>query len=227
MECALIFVLSLFTLFFGCSKQGTNDAGAVAEEIQVRPIVAVVPLLDSSKNDLPWNLSDELTDLLFKRLAKRDKFYLVSLLKVQSQIKKMNAQMDPFSLDLSWMKRLFDSTEFVVFTELIEHDERPLSPTALPVSDTSLQKSSADMNITLRLRVFDVRGAEPKIVLQELLHETHRIPRQFTRQNFFQVSWKDENFNISPLGMAHDDLIKTLAGRLEEYLLRAKRASRT
>ncbi len=43
-----------------------------------------------------------------------------------------------------------------------------------------------------------------------------------TKQNFYQVPWKNENFNISPLGIAHADLINTLSSRIEDYIIRSK-----
>ena len=214
--------ISALTLFCGCSENGSNDVSSVAEEIHTRPIVALIPVIDSSKSDLPWNLSKELTDLIFRRCSLRDKFYLVSPPKVISEVKRLDSTKDPFSTDLTWVKRAFSSSEFVVFVELIEHEESHRVPERLPVSTANLEESSADLNITIRIRALDIRGAEPKVVLQELLHESHHIPRQFTRTNFFQVSWDDESFAISPVGIAHNEIVKNIVGRLEEYLLRAK-----
>jgi hypothetical protein len=77
--------------------------------------------------------------------------------------------------------------------------------------------------MSVRVRVIDMRGKQPKIVLQELIHDTHHIPRQFTRANFYQVAWGKESFNISPMGLAHAQLTKEIASRLEDYILLAMR----
>ena len=195
---------------------------SVAEGIEVRPIVAIVPFIESSKAELSWNVSEELTSLLYQRLAKRDRFYLASPQKVAMQVRKIAPSEEPFSLDFSWVKQAFPGSEFVVFVELLEHVENYRIEKNLPVKPASYKASSADLNISVRLRAVDLRGSQPKIVLQEILHETHHIPRQFTRANFYQVSWKNDNFGISPLGIAHVDLVKTITSRLEDYLLRAK-----
>ena len=213
--CALV-------LLTGCYKKSSTDVTSVAEGINIHPIVALVPVIDSSKSDLPWNVSEELSDLIFRRLAKQDKFYLTSPQKVTMQVKRVNSSQEPFSLDLTWIRRAFSGSEFAVFVELFEHVEKHRIEQLLPVSHVNLKESSADLNISVRVRAVDLRGPYPKIALQEIIHETHHIPRQFTRENFYQVSWKNENFGISPLGIAHDDLVKTIASRLEEYILRAK-----
>lgn len=73
----------------------------------------------------------------------------------------------------------------------------------------------------MRVRVFDLRGKEPKIVLQELIHDSHFIPRQFTQANFYQVPWGHESFSISPIGLAHAEFTKEISSRLEDYILMA------
>ncbi len=218
----LLISVSTLVLLSGCLKKGSTDVSTVAEEINARPIVALVPIIDSSKSDLSWNISEELTDMLFQRLAKRDKFYLASPQKVEAQLKRTDAASNPFSTDLSWVKKVFNSSEFVVLLELFEHEERHRLEESRPAIHANLKESSADLNISVRLRAIDLRGETPRIALQEIIHESHHIPRQFTRQNFYQVSWNNDTFSISPLGIAHADLVKSIASRLEEYILRAK-----
>ncbi len=64
--------------------------------------------------------------------------------------------------------------------------------------------------MSVRVRVIDVREKTPKVVLQEIVEQSHHVPRQFTKANFNQVPWGDEAFDISPLGIAHDQLCKEL-----------------
>lgn len=221
---AWIFGVLSLSLLAGCKSTATNNAATVAEELKMRPIVAVAPVMDSSRSDLGWEVSDELTDLLFQRLVKRDKFYLASMQRVKADLKKGDLPKDPFEPGMGWMKRVFQGSEFVVFVELIEHAERHRLGDQMSAL-AHIEETSADLNISARIRAIDLRESSPKITLQEMLHVNHHIPRQFTRKNFYQVSWEDENFAISPLGIAHADLVKTITERLEEYLLRAKTPS--
>lgn len=218
----LLLAICAVSLCAGCNKREGTDVASVAEGLEERPIVAIVPFFESSNCGLSWNVSEELTSLLYSRLAKRDKFYLTSVQKVAMQVKRSAPTHDPFSLDYSWVKQAFAGSEFVVFLELMEHVENYRVESTLEAQPASYKESSADLNMSVRIRAVDLRGPKPTIALQEMIHVTHHIPRQFTRANFYQVSWKNENFAISPLGIAHVDLIKTVSSRLEEYLLRAK-----
>ncbi len=214
--------LASLALLAGCAHKEVTDVASVKEQISTRPIVALVPVIDSSKCDLSWDVSEELTDALFTRLTKRDKFYLASPQKVSSLLQKTNRSSHPFSGDLSWMKQVFKGLEFVVFVELFEHVEQERINEKLPTLSANMKEVSSDLQISIRLRAVDLRSQTPQIALQEILHETHHIPRPFTRQNFYQVAWKNDAFAISPLGIAHQDLVKAITSRLEEYILRCK-----
>ncbi len=73
--------------------------------------------------------------------------------------------------------------------------------------------------MSVRVRVIDLRSAEPQVVLQELIHDAHPIHAQFNQVNFYQVPWKDQSFSISPVGTAHGKFTKELSQRIEDYIL--------
>jgi hypothetical protein len=199
-----------------CSKGDSKDSSQSAAVQQVKkPIVAVVPLIDHSHSGLNWNLSLELTRSIRENLLKHENLYLMGEDKVTGVLKKMHESHDPFGVNISWTKRLFPHDEFVVFMELARHDEVPLYTS----KESSPQDSPAELNIMVRLRVIDLRGSEPKIVLQELVQNREQIPRQFNKSNFYQVPWGNEMFDISPLGMAHAQLTKEISSRIEDYIL--------
>ena len=75
--------------------------------------------------------------------------------------------------------------------------------------------------MTARIKVVDLRSEKPQIVLQELIQDTHFIPKRFSRFNYEQVIWGQENYNLSPLGLAHSALSKEIARRVEDYILLA------
>lgn len=214
----VLVAMAALLLAVGCFKSEQTEQTAVTSKAVFHPIVAVVPVIDSARHDLDWDVSKELTDLLIDRLQQKGNFYLTSPQKVAAALKKVPADADPFSVDLSWLRQPFYDNEFVVFAELVEHEEVSRIENSLPLSEASMKDSSADLNISLRLRVVDMRRRNPEVILQEMLHVTHHIPRQFTRANFYQVSCDSDHFHISPLGLAHTDLLKTVATRLEDYI---------
>lgn len=201
----------------GCNKD-QNQQATIYDKQQLKPIVALVPLIDNTVNDVPWSLSEELTSAIYHRLSQRDKLYLVDLQKVRAATRKLNNSSNPFGANIAWVKKAFPEQEFVVFMELLQHEELPVQASKI----SSPEDTSAELTMKVRIRVVDVRTPEPKVVLQEIVQDSHYIPKQFTRANFFQVPWGKESYHISPLGLAHTQLSKEIAGRLEDYILLSK-----
>lgn len=202
-----IFLLSILTL---ASCQNKKDSETAVQETPVagRPIVAVVPLIDHSDHGLAWNVADELTKGLYVSLLEKQDLYLMNHEKVSGLLKKLSRENDPFGTNLAWVKRAFAGSEFVVFTELAQHEEVPLAAV----------DSAAELQIALRVRVIDLRDQKPKVILQEVLRKTEHVARPFTKANFTQVPWGDELFEISPLGMTHAQVTKELANRIDDYI---------
>jgi hypothetical protein len=215
-------ISSLALIAGGCDgdNNSSNTQAYHQTPTQSKPTVSIVPVIDNTKSSYDWSLSDELSSELYYRLSQQDRLFLVDAPKVRAKTKKLKGKDDPFGPDISWVKNAFQGDEFVVFLELVEHEEvieqnrkKPSHP----------KNCNADLNMSMRIRVFDLHGKEPKIILQELLHDTHFIPRQFTQENFYQVPWGDESYSISPIGLAHAKFTNELADRIEDYILLSSR----
>jgi hypothetical protein len=213
--------ICLAVLAAGCQKPDSDSRQAYyhyeEKEPLIRPVVALAPIIDSTTSELPWSLSDELTTTIHERLQQKEKLHLIEDHKIRSITKKLSPADNPFANDLSWIKNTFTHDEFVVFVELIEHDEIPLHGQKF----NSPKECAFELNMTARIRVIDLREEHPQIVLQELIHDTHFIPKRFSRYNFEQVVWGQDNYHISPLGIAHSALSKEIAKRVEDYILLA------
>jgi hypothetical protein len=211
----LFFLLtgSAVLLLCGCQKQ-TDDATALSQSRFEKPSIAIAPVIDSSESGVCWDLSDEFTYSVSSRLAQRAKISVVDPQRTKMQIKKLKLSHNPFGSDLAWMKQTFAGEDFVAFMELIEHREA--------LDEEKEQKnpeaSAAHLNLAMRLRIVDVKSNEPKVILQEIIQDSHFIPRQFTSYNFSQSPWNSEDFAISPVGIAHSLLVKELSARIEDYL---------
>jgi hypothetical protein len=209
--------LQLVALTFiaaGCNL-AVQQASKQPQQTILKPIVTIVPVIDSTK-DSHWGLSDEFTYCINHQLAQRNHFFLLDPDKTCRVTYQPSFAQNPFIQDVTWIKKSFFNQEFVVFLELIEHNEVARQGDKKPFDSL---KCSAELLMTMRIRIFDLRGEEPKIVLQELLHESHFIPRAFTRSNFQQEKWGHETFAISPMGLAHSQFIRHICNRLEEYIL--------
>lgn len=213
-------ILPLMTLGVALSScQKNNDSStALSTTSSTKPAVAVVPLIDNSEHSLKWNIADEITYTLCTKLDQKKLFQLALPSKIRMQTKRMKGSYNPFGNDISWVKQVFAEEDFVVFLELLEHRE---VPTATDKAITPAM-NSAELKLGLRLRIIDNRSETPKVTLQEILQDSHFIPKQFNQYNFEQCSWDNEEFTLSPVGMAHSQLIKEVKDRIEAYILTAK-----
>ncbi|MBM3199008.1 MAG: hypothetical protein FJZ58_07155 [Chlamydiae bacterium] len=200
-----------------------ETSSAVSTQMQsLAPRVAILPLIDNSEQSLSWNISDEFTYTLCSRLDQKGLLQIAPLSRIKAHMKKMRSTYNPFGSDLAWTKQVFAEEDFVVFLELIEHREELNMPSARQ-ANVSPETLSAELNICLRLRILDLRKQEPVITLQEIFQESHFIPRQFTKVNFHQATWNTEEFALSPVGIAHTQLLKQLKSRIEDYILLASK----
>lgn len=207
----LLQALSIFSLcsMASCHKtKDTSTAHLQKENTLNRPIVALVPLTNKANHHLTWDIAQEFTSDLRDHVAKRNLFYLVSEETLKPFLTRLGKENDPFGSDIAWVKKKFPEQEFVVFTELLEHNE------VCPAENLP-----SELKISLRLRVMDLRGETPKIALQEILEKVQQLPKPFNKENFSQVPWGHELYPISPLGMAHTQLTEELTARLEDYIL--------
>lgn len=212
--------LSLTLFSAGCNKdQNSEDKNSMARSTEYshssQPTVAIVPVFDRTENNgVSWNLSDELTTVISRKLAQKENLHIAPGQKVRTLTKKIVGSRDPFAADLSWMKRVFSEDQFVVFMELLRHEE-------VSASSASPERSDADLHISMKLRIVDLRADAPRIVLQEIVHSSQHLPKHFNKMNMQQVAWGQDNFHISPVGTAHAKLIKELSARIEDYVLLA------
>jgi len=212
-------VISTVLLLAGCARDDHQTFARFHDDGRAKPVLSLVPVIDHSEAFVPWSLSEELTFLVAYRLMQKNDIYLVDEETVRNVVRKLTDNEHPFRADLSWMKQAFAGHEFVSFIELVEHDQ-VIHPSKKDEIAGSLPTN--DLYMTIRLRVVDLRDEEPKVILQEMMHRSHHIPKQFVDIDYRTVSWGKDPYTISPLGLAHGELAKEIASRLEDYLLIAK-----
>jgi len=208
-------IFSLCIALFGCTKNANEQTSRFHDDGRAKPVVAVVPVFDRAQAKVSWSLSEEFTNQLRQRLFKKNRFYLSTSEEIDAATSKLIDE-NPFSTDYGWMIKTFEGHEFVVFTELIEHDIH-----AKPLKNNFLDKltPSCELSMTMRIRIFDLRSPEPQIILQELIHQSHLIPKPSDLMRENPDRWKKMTFNVSPMGLAHSQLSKEVSKRIEDYIL--------
>lgn len=203
--------LMLSILAVGCTR--TSDfMTRYHEDGRAKPIVAVASMIDTASFEAPWSISEELTSMIVSQMGQSGKIYIVPK-------EDENFAENPFAYDLSWMKREFPTQEFAVFLELVEHEIVPASKVKKGLSS---QEVSSNLNMAVRLRVIDVRGQTPKIVLQEIVRDTYFIPKTLLPTDYNTASWGTSEFAKTPMGVAHAGLVREIAARVSDYILLAK-----
>lgn len=209
----LLFACCAAILGFSC-KNSSSEQARYFDDGRKKPSIVVVPVIDSSGQKYPWNVSNELTDSLKEKIVKQGSLYLADEAKSNQLFQQLGQEHNPFGKQIDWIKQNCPAEDYAIFLELIEHEEIPL--TTRKNEDPS--RCSSQLNISLRVRVIDLRSAPNKIILQEILHDQHHIPKQFTKFHFHQESWGEQGFPISPIGLAHAKLIREVSSRIEEYI---------
>ena len=214
----LMFV-ALVILCYGCGKTMNNQAIKYHDDGRAKPIVAFVPLYDRSGAVMPWNLSDELSYTMQNRLLKKGNFYLSNPQEIEAITTNLTAAQNPFASEIEWIMTTFTNNEFVVFTELLKHE---VIPKELKNSIIDKITPSCQLDMTVRVRVIDLRYDHPKVILQELVKQSHLIPKPSYELEEAQDKWKRKTYAVSPIGFAHMQLTKEIAKRIEDYILLAK-----
>lgn len=195
-----------------CSRS-SDEVSRYHEDGRAKPVVAVASMIDTTSFDASWSLSEELTSMIVDQVSSSGEIF------VKSQDDFPFAE-NPFSSgDLSWMKREFQDKEFVVFLELVEHEAVPATKGK---KIHSPQEVSTNLNMSVRLRVIDLRQATPKIVLQEMVRDSYFIPKALLPTDYTTAVWGTDEYRKSPMGIAHLQLSQEIANRISDYILLAK-----
>lgn len=213
-------IFTLCALLFGCASKGNYETTTrFHDDGRAKPSVAFTPVFDRSEANVGWSLSEEFTDQLRSRLVKRKNFYLTSPFEISEIVSGLNRENNPFGKEINWIKETFKGQEFVVFTELVEHDIHGKTPKGNFIDKIT---PSSELTLTMRIRVFDLRGTKPVVILQEFVHQDHLIPRPSNISDPNPEKWKRVTFTVSPLGIAHSQFAKEVAKRIEDYILLSK-----
>jgi len=194
-----------------CNRSNNDEMSRYHEDGRAKPSVAVASMIDTTSFDASWNLSEELTSMIVGQISAGGQIF------VRSQDESPFTE-SPFGADLSWMKREFQSQEFVVFLELVEHESVPVTK----AKNYSPQEVSTNLNMAVRLRVIDLRPATPKIVLQEMVRDSYFVPKTLIPVDYSTAYWGTEDYFKTPMGIAHAQLVQEISNRISDYILLAK-----
>lgn len=146
-----------------------------------------------------WDLREEFNTEIARRLSNSGKIYLLNQ-NVSSYVAE--AFNSPISIVESAVSSQVLPAEFVIATEILEQ---------------SLPKNESDpIRVSARVRLFDVRKGSVKLVYQEIMEI--KQPQATISSDYNRLNWQHKNFDSTPLGLAHNRLIKEIVARVEGYV---------
>ena len=213
-----VLILALTALLAGCGRNEPVSQVKYHDDGRKKPLVAMFDVLDSSEASMPWELSDEFSTELTKRIKKQDNLFLIRQDEIEWQYPLQSDTKLPFVND-TWLKENHPNADFLTLVELIEHDVVPRNPEKLSDENAS---SSYDLNVSARIKVIDVRDDAPKVILQEMINQSTYIPSQLANIDYNGTRWGKTMFLVTPVGLAHAKMEKAIVKRIEDYVMLAK-----
>jgi hypothetical protein len=201
-----------------CSSYRQDNPTTVYEDGRGKPHLTLIDIADRSQHLLPWDLSVELTPALTKNIRSLGAIYLEphDALPMEIDETRMTTQlMRNHQIPLEW----HGTTEFVALVEIIDHY---LSP---QIEKTSLMRQSSrsqHLSIKARLKIFDLRKTDAKLVLSEIVTHEAVIPSSHQLANYTKNHYTQKNYTSTPIGTAHKNFVAKIGGRIHDYVLLAK-----
>lgn len=220
---ALLLAVASACFFTGCVSS-YSDTTLYQVDGRAKPIVAFLPVRDCTQEDethgITWDISRELTESLRSYLSDSSKIYLLKDRGTVAMTEHL-MEMEPEKISRALLPGL-DAAEFVVLTELINRREEPLRIRRLHPRYPADKDASAVLALDFRVVVLDLRGDRPRVVLQEIVEHQEMLARPETNYNYDRVRWGSEAYRHTPLGLAHNKLVREVAARLENYIYASK-----
>lgn len=195
---------TLFLLVFlsSCQKRGMDSASMFSKSGDLKDKIAFVKMIDSSFGEHKWDICEELSLNIEKELSRKDSLYVVPC---HDEV-NVSALKNPFSNDTQWLQVHFSHVKYVAFTELLKYEQKELSP-----------GMTHNLEIALRVRIFTQNGQDFVPILQEIVTQKYTIPTLLTQTINLQPSFKSQGYDISPIGVTHQNFASIVAKRIRDY----------
>jgi hypothetical protein len=215
LQAILSAMIALITI--GCGGPRYVDYFPYHDDGTPKPRVALMNIVDSSHSGLPWNVSEELSQSLYYELMNSGQLYVLSPVEVGPIWAKQEST-DFFDGEMSFIAD-FCNVHYIVALELVEHSTIPCDPCILASKPfPECYPTNRLMNMRVRIKIIDIRGPEPKVVLYEILRNSYVISPSADCVDYEKVHCGCQGFHLTPCGKMHQRLIRSLSARIEEVL---------
>lgn len=178
--------------------------------------VAIVSLSDHPECGLGWNFSDEVSQGLYYELMNSGKLYALSADEI-GPAWNQREQYDFFGTDTTYVND-FCGSDIVAAIELIEHSIVPYDPCTGAEMASRDCKNCSTLGILMRVRikVIDIRCQTPRVLLYEIVKVCYPLNPGTRADCVCNITFGTPGYAKTQCGMAHQRMIRQLAGRVEE-----------
>lgn len=217
-------VLTAFA-FVSCSNRATKTKSALQAftthhtDGRTKPSLHVLPVHDISGADLNWSLSSEMDSTVLSNLSKEGQVYVFPKEKTEACVSQLATS--DLTSRLNDLVKIFHPAEFLVELEIVDHhEETGKTDYKLP---THMEGDAVKVIVAkVRVRLFDLRSAKSKMILQEIVEVDHFVDRNKTSARYEVAGLGTKAYSKTPLGTAHRRLAEEVSDRIEQYIAIAK-----
>ena len=210
---SLLFVCLL--LCSGCSRQYAEFI-KYHDDGRSKPTVTLLPIIDAAGHQLPWDVSEEITEAIRERLMQAGELYLPSTEEVDQLVRQAGSA-KKLVQQVGRTTNLVTS-DYVVVMELVDHRKVPYFRQKVKPIYVAEGEISSVLMMMVRLKVLDVRQDKAKVVLQQIVHSNHMIPKNKERSSYSDTKWGSETYLATPMGQAHSRLGRDLSKQIGHYV---------
>ncbi len=212
----MMIFLTVCSAFFVSCMGNNRDTTLYHRSGRAKPIVAVLPVINSAAESfVGWDESREMTEEIRKRVFTSPKLYLLREGGSLALAKQLNVP-NPTVLSKEPLDSL-GAAEFVVVAELVDEKETRYGQ-GPGAEKPYLEEVGGMISLAMRVRVLDVRQDKPKVILQEMLNHEQVVGRPYLKCDYEKASWGTEAYLRTPLGIAHNKMVRELVARIEGYV---------
>ena len=207
LKIVLTFALSLLAV--GCGPRYV-DYFPYHDDGRPKPKVVLLPVVDESTADLPWDVSQELTSSMRYEIMNNGELYLWSQEEVDRQVAR-TGPVDFFTPEGA-LAHNFCGADFVILTEFLEQKD-PLAAGHLPH-----YVPCREVVIKTRIKVVDIRGNCPRIVQQEIFTNSYIVSSELERKLPAKSGVGAVAYQRTPVGNAHQRMVLDVVDRMEKVI---------
>jgi hypothetical protein len=178
-----------------------------------KPAVALLPTLDRTHCETTEaSAADDIMSEMRYQIMDSGQLYVIGSKQLDPAIACMGS-IDPMGNDISYSKQ-FGPCEFLVVTELIDHKYVPYVKGIPFLHAFHGQYCNQVLMMKVRIRMIDLRGSKPCIVLQEIIESNHMIS-PINNPDGARLSGNLTAYRASPVSIAHQRIARELMERIE------------